>query len=560
MVVQEAQAEYQLQPHAVVPRGKPFLLVVLDGWGENREDEFNAIYKAECPTIKALKEGAPRRWRTIKAHGTAVGLPSDGDMGNSEVGHNAMGAGKIIQQGASLVDNAIESGAMFTGEGWNYAKESWMNGGTLHFIGLLSDGGVHSRTDQLVALMYGAMDHGCKRIRVHVLTDGRDVPDGSSIKYVGQLEKELENMRSNGCDAKIASGGGRMYVTMDRYEADWNIVERGWHAHVLGDAPNKFESALDALTKLKEADPKVNDQFYPPFVIVDKTGAPVGTIEDGDVVVNINFRADRVIQISKAFEYEEFNSFDRVRWPKVKYLGMMQYDGDLKLPSNFLISPPLIENTSGQFLCANGVRTFACSETQKFGHVTFFWNGNRSGKINDTLEVYHEIPSDNIKFNEAPHMKAAEIAKAAQEALLSGKFDYVRVNFANGDMVGHTGDLEATKRACEAVDEGVKLLIDAVEASGGIYLITADHGNCDDMAQRKKNGEPLLDDCGKVSPLTSHTLAPVPVAIGGPGLPDSVKFSDSVPKAGLANVTATYMNLMGFEAPASYEPSLLAFD
>lgn len=560
MVVQEAQAEFQLQPHAVVPRGKPFLLVVLDGWGENREDEFNAIYKAECPTIKALKEGAPRRWRTIKAHGTAVGLPSDGDMGNSEVGHNAMGAGKIIQQGASLVDNAIESGAMFTGEGWNYAKESWMNGGTLHFIGLLSDGGVHSRTDQLVALMYGAMDHGCKRIRVHVLTDGRDVPDGSSIKYVGQLEKELENMRSNGCDAKIASGGGRMYVTMDRYEADWNIVERGWHAHVLGDAPNKFESALDALTKLKEADPKVNDQFYPPFVIVDKAGAPVGTIEDGDVVVNINFRADRVIQISKAFEYEEFNSFDRVRWPKVKYLGMMQYDGDLKLPSNFLISPPLIENTSGQFLCANGVRTFACSETQKFGHVTFFWNGNRSGKINDTLEVYHEIPSDNIKFNEAPHMKAAEIAKAAQEALLSGKFDYVRVNFANGDMVGHTGDLEATKRACEAVDEGVKLLIDAVEASGGIYLITADHGNCDDMAQRKKNGEPLLDDCGKVSPLTSHTLAPVPVAIGGPGLPDSVKFSDSVPKAGLANVTATYMNLMGFEAPASYEPSLLAFD
>ncbi|CAK9269976.1 unnamed protein product [Sphagnum jensenii] len=560
MVLPGKETEFWLESHSVIPRGKPFLLVVLDGWGENKEDEYNAIYKANCPTIKALRTGAPRRWRTIKAHGTAVGLPSDGDMGNSEVGHNAMGAGKIIQQGASLVDDALESGSMYMGEGWNYAKESWASGGTLHFIGLLSDGGVHSRYDQLAALMHGAFDHGCKRIRVHILTDGRDVPDGSSVKYVGQLEKDLENLRSHGCDALIASGGGRMCVTMDRYEADWSIVERGWHVHVLGEAPHKFESALEALTKLKEANPKVNDQFYPPFVIVDKEGTPVGPIHDNDCVININFRADRVIQISKAFEYENFSAFDRVRWPKVRYLGMMQYDGDLKLPSHYLIPPPLIENTSGQYLCANGIRTFACSETQKFGHVTFFWNGNRSGKVDDTLETYHEVPSDNIQFNKKPHMKAAEIAKAAQQALLSGEFDYVRVNFANGDMVGHTGDLEATKLACESVDQGVKLLVDAVESCGGIYMITADHGNCDDMAQRKKNGEPLLDNTGKVAPLTSHTLAPVPVAIGGPGLPSNVKFSDSLPKAGLANVTATYLNLMGFEAPPSYEPSLLAFD
>jgi 2,3-bisphosphoglycerate-independent phosphoglycerate mutase len=226
---------------------------------------------------------------------------------------------------------------------------------------------------------------------------------------------------------------------------------------VLGEVPHKFESALEALTKLKEANPKVNDQFYPPFVIVDKEGTPVGPIHDNDCVININFRADRVIQISKAFEYENFSAFDRVRWPKVRYLGMMQYDGDLKLPSHYLIPPPLIENTSGQYLCANGIRTFACSETQKFGHVTFFWNGNRSGKVDDTLETYHEVPSDNIQFNKKPHMKAAEIAKAAQQALLSGEFDYVRVNFANGDMVGHTGDLEATKLACESVDQGVKV-------------------------------------------------------------------------------------------------------
>ena len=287
-------------------------------------------------------------------------------------------------------------------------------------------------------------------------------------------------------------------------------------------------------------------------------GKAVGTVEDNDAVVIANFRADRVVEISKAFEYADFNSFDRVRFPKTKFAGLMQYDGDLKLPANYLVTPPLIERTSGEVLAANGLKTFACSETQKFGHVTFFWNGNRSGYFNEALETYVEIPSDNVEFNQAPLMKAREITAAGKEALRSGKYDVVRVNYANPDMVGHTGDLAATIVACEECDSCVKELLDLVDELGGMYLVTADHGNADDMVQRNKKNEPIMGEDG-VTPLTltSHTLAPVPVAIGGPGLPANIKFRDDLPKAGLANVTATYINLMGYEAPGEMEPSLL---
>lgn len=403
--------------------------------------------------------------------------------------------------------------------------------------------------------MKGAVADGCKKLRLHVLTDGRDVPDNSCFEYMETLVKDLATLE--GCDAKVASGGGRMKVTMDRYEADWPMVERGWKAHVLGDAPNRFTDPIEALKRLKEGGD--SDQYIEPFVIVDNEGKAVGTVEDDDAVVIANFRADRVVEISKAFEYADFTSFDRVRFPKTKFVGLMQYDGDLKLPANYLVPPPLIERTSGECLAANGLKTFACSEAPKFGHVTFFWNGNRSGYFNEELEKYVEIPSDNVPFNQAPLMKAREITAAGKEALLSGKYDVVRVNYANPDMVGHTGDLKATIAACEECDACVKELLDVVDELGGVFLVTADHGNADDMVQRNKKGACLMSEDG-VTPLslTSHTLAPVPVAIGGPGLPASIKFRDDLPKAGLANVTATYINLMGYEAPAEMEPSLIA--
>ena len=470
----------------------------------------------------------------------------------AQVGHNALGAGKIIAQGASLVDIALEKKSIFQDAGWQYVKPAF-EANTLHIITLLSSGGVHSRYDQLKGLMQGAVADGCKRLRLHVLTDGRDVPDGTCHEYMSTLVKDLATLE--GCDAKVASGGGRMKVTMDRYEADWGMVERGWKAHVLGEAPNKFKDPIEALKKLKEGGD--SDQYLEPFVIVGEEGKAVGTVEDDDAVVIANFRADRVVEISKAFEYPDFKDFDRVRFPKVKFAGLMQYDGDLKLPANYLVPPPLIERTSGEVLAANGLKTFACSETQKFGHVTFFWNGNRSGYFNENLETYVEIPSDNVPFNQAPLMKAREITAAGKEALRSGKYDVVRVNYANPDMVGHTGDLQATIAACEECDACVKELLDLVDELGGMYLVTADHGNADDMVQRNKKNEPLMGEDGAPLPLTSHTLAPVPVAIGGPALPATVKFRGDLPKAGLANVTATYINLMGYEAPAEMEPSLI---
>lgn len=546
-----------LKPHKVLPR-RSLLLVVLDGVGFGPADEYDAVHMANAPTLKRLMADATR-CRPIRAHGTAVGLPTDADMGNSEVGHNALGAGRVALQGASLVDDALHNGDIFRSEGYQYLKGGFtQEGRTLHLLGLLSDGGVHSRDNQLYPILRQAAKDGAKKIRLHILYDGRDVPDGTSVKFTDELEAVMNEVhQSTGADVQIASGGGRMHVTMDRYDADWSIVERGWKAHVLGDA-RKFHSAKEAITTFRAEDAKMSDQYYPPFVIADpSTGVPVGTIEDGDAVLCFNFRGDRVIEISRAFEDDDFTKFDRVRWPKVRYAGIMRYDGDLGIPSNFLVPPPKLSRTSEEFLIASDVKIFACSETQKFGHVTYFWNGNRSGRLSESHEVFFEIPSDRIVFNQKPEMKSAEITAAAVEALQSKKYDVVRINFPNGDMVGHTGDLAATIRGMEAVDQALTTLIETVDALGGVYLITADHGNADDMVQRDKKGKPLKDANGQVLPLTSHTLAPVPVMIGGAGLHQGVKLREDLPKAGLANVTATFLNMMGFEAPEDYDASLI---
>ncbi|ORC85535.1 2,3-bisphosphoglycerate-independent phosphoglycerate mutase [Trypanosoma theileri] len=544
-----------LHQHPVLPRRK-LLLVILDGVGIGPGDEYDAVHVAKTPFIDELRSNATH-FRSVCAHGTAVGLPTDADMGNSEVGHNALGAGRVALQGASLVDDAIKSGEIFTSDGYRYLHGAFSQPNrTLHLIGLLSDGGVHSRDNQLYEIINYASTHGANRIRLHVLYDGRDVPDKSSFKFTDEAEAVLAKAREKGCDARIASGGGRMFVTMDRYEADWSIVERGWKAQVLGEGRH-FSSAKEAITTFREEDPNVSDQYYPPFVIADESGKPIGTIEDGDAVLCFNFRGDRVIEMSRAFEEEDFDKFDRVRVPKVRYAGMMRYDGDLGIPNNFLVPPPKLSRTSEEYLIGSGCNIFACSETQKFGHVTYFWNGNRSGKLDEEHETFLEITSDRVQFNEKPLMKSKEITDAAIEALQSGKYDVVRINYPNGDMVGHTGDLAATITALEAVDASLLRLKNAVDSVNGVFLITADHGNSDDMAQRDKKGKPIVGPDGKVLPLTSHTLAPVPVFIGGAGLDPKVQMRTDLPRAGLANVTATFLNLMGFIAPDDYEPSLI---
>jgi 2,3-bisphosphoglycerate-independent phosphoglycerate mutase len=545
-------------------RKGPVLICVMDGIGLGRADQFNGLHMANAPTLKALMKPDSALFRPVFAHGTAVGLPSEDDLGNSEVGHGVLGCGRVIRQGAGLVDDAIASGEIWASPGWQHLRSGWAAGGAFHLLGLLSNGGVHSRTDQLFAVLRRAAEDGARRIYVHPLWDGRDVPDGTSAQFCKELEEQLASIRaasSGRVDARIASGGGRMHITMDRYNADWKMVERGWHTHVLGRA-RAFPNALTALATFRKENPKVTDQYLPAFVVADpKTGEPIAPIRDGDSVLTFNFRGDRMIEICRAFEegVTEFKEFDRVRVPqRLKFAGMMPYDGDLGIPKVFLVGPPKIARTSSEFLAKSGVRVFACSETQKFGHVTYFWNGSRSGKFDEKLETYHEIPSDpTSEFVAKPEMKAAEIAAATEAALRSGKFDVCRINLANGDMVGHTGNLEATIKACESVDRAVAQLIKAVNDVGGRFLITADHGNADDMVIRDKKGKPQKTSAGRWEPRTSHTLAPVPVIIGGSGLPKGLGLRRDLPKAGLANLTATYLNLLGFDAPSDYEPSLL---
>jgi 2,3-bisphosphoglycerate-independent phosphoglycerate mutase len=545
-----------LPAHPTRPRlGGPLLLVVLDGVGLGAGDAWDAVAQADMPHLRRLM-AEPGRFLRLKAHGTAVGLPTDDDMGNSEVGHNALGSGRVVQQGASLVDDALASGALFEGAGWGRVQSRIDSGGTLHVIGLLSNGGVHSRLDQMLGIIEGAAARGAKEIRLHVLLDGRDVPDGSSDGFLGEVAAMATTLHARGVTLLVASGGGRMFVTMDRYESDWSIVERGWKAHVLGEGPS-FPSASAAIAAARAQPGGCSDQHLPPFVVVDSAGEPVGAIHDGDAVIFANFRGDRALQMSRAFEEETFTPFDRTRRPDVVYAGLMEYDGDLHIPKTYLVAPPLIDGTSGEYLAAAGLRTFACSETQKYGHVTYFWNGNRSGKFDDDTETYLEVPSNLPPFEARPAMKAHEVAAAAAAALASGRYDIVRVNLANGDMVGHTGDLAATIASCAAADIALGVMLDAACAAGGAFIVTADHGNADDMAQRDKKGQPLRDANGTVMARTSHTLAPVPFCIGGPGLTAGTLLRHDVPTPGLANVAATVIELLGFQAPANFEPSLL---
>ncbi|MDO4585315.1 MAG: 2,3-bisphosphoglycerate-independent phosphoglycerate mutase [Planctomycetia bacterium] len=539
-----------LKKNAFYPgRPGPMVLIVMDGIGIGKQDDSNAVYLAKTPTLDKLFHA--KLYTQLQAHGRAVGLPSDDDMGNSEIGHNALGAGRVFDQGAKLVNRAIESGSMFDGEVWKTAVTKALAGGTIHFIGLHSDGNVHSNTAQLYAMLRHAAKDGVKKCRVHILHDGRDVPEKSALVYIDATEKVLAEINAAyGADFRIASGGGRMVTTMDRYEADWRIVERGWHAHVLGQA-RPFASAQAAVETMYAENSQAVDQYLDPFVVVDENGQPVGTIQDGDAVVFFNFRGDRAIEITQAFEGgDEFQKFDRIRVPNVYYCGLMQYDGDLKLPKHFLVTPPAIDRTFCEYLCAEKVSMFAISETQKFGHVTYFWNGNRSGYIDPACEDYEEILSDRIEFDKKPLMKAQEITDWTVKALKSGKFRFGRLNFANGDMVGHTGNLAATIEAVEKVDTCVGTILQVIDELGGIAIVTADHGNADEMWTEKK---------GVRSPKTSHTLNPVPFCIYDPNYQGEYTMA-SVEHPGLANVAATVLNLLGYDAPEDYSPSLIRYD
>jgi 2,3-bisphosphoglycerate-independent phosphoglycerate mutase len=540
-------------PRQGPPKG-PVVLVVMDGIGRGAGDEADAVAIASTPTMDRL--WVPGARAELRAHGRAVGLPSDDDMGNSEVGHNALGAGKVYAQGAMLVNRAIKSGALFEGDAWKRVIERGAKGGAVHFLGLLSDGNVHSHLDHLEAMLGAAAKAGCKKLYVHALLDGRDVPPRSAQEFLDRTERFLSSVRSSSpsIDARIVSGGGRMFITMDRYEADWAMVERGWHTHVLADAPS-YPSASAALAALRAEKPDATDQDLGAFTV-----EPRAPMQDGDAVVMFNFRGDRAIEISRAFDDAELDKIDRVRKPDVFYAGMMEYDGDLHIPVHYLVSPPEIERPMGEILANDHVTQLAISETQKYGHVTYFWNGNRSGKFDAGTETYIEVPSDRVPFDQRPWMKAAEITDRLIAELRTGKHRFARVNYANGDMVGHTGRFDATVIAVEAVDLELARLAKVIEELQGILVVTADHGNADEMFQRDKKGKVLRDASGTPVAKTSHTLSPVPFFIHDPMRGDRYEIDPERAKAaGIANVTATCIELLGFVPPDDLESSLLRF-
>lgn len=537
-------------------RKGPVVFVIMDGVGYGKYKEGDAVQASRMDYLFQLEKDCPHT--KLKAHGTAVGLPSDDDMGNSEVGHNAIGCGRVFAQGAKLVSNSIESGAMFTGECWKklIANVKKNDGSALHFIGLLSDGNVHSHIDHLKAMINEAKKEGVKKVRVHALIDGRDVGETSALDYVTPFENFLAEISKEGFDYKIASGGGRMWITMDRYNADWAMVERGWKCHVQG-ASRQFSSATEAIETYRKDNPGIIDQDLKDFVIAEN-GKPVGTINDGDSVIFFNFRGDRALEITAAFESgPEFDKFDRGHVPQIEYAGMMEYDGDLHIPKNYLVTPPAIDRTMGEYLCKTGLKTLAISETQKYGHVTYFFNGNKLGKFDEKLEDYEEIKSDVVPFEQRPWMKCAEITDRVIEAIESGKYDHIRLNFPNGDMVGHTGVFNAVVCSMEAMDLQIGRLKKAVEKAGGILCLTADHGNSDDMYEHnKKTGEVARKADGTPKAKTSHSLNPVYGIIYDPEYQGEYDrtLNDGL---GISSWAATLINLLGYFAPEDYDKSLI---
>ena len=532
----------------------PVVLVIMDGVGIGKGDPGDMVAAATTPNLDWLKANALST--QLKAHGHAVGMPTDGDMGNSEVGHNAIGAGRVFDQGALLVKNSVESGAIYESQNWQYLIEGvQQHDSTLHFIGLLSDGNVHSHIDILIAMLNQCHQQGIRKVRVHTMLDGRDVPPQSAHRYVQQLENVLAEINAEEeFDYCIASGGGRLYITMDRYNADWDMVRRGWETHVQGKG-RAFNSALEAIEQLRADDPGAVDQDLKEFVI-HRDGKPVGPIVDGDSVVLFNFRGDRAIEITRAFDDPNLTEFDRGAVPKVRFAGIMEYDPDQKIPQRFLVEPPAIDSVLGEYLAGTGLRQLAVSETQKYGHVTYFFNGNRSDKFSEELEDYVEIKSDLCPFEQRPWMKAAEITEVVLDSLANKKHDFVRVNYPNGDMIGHTGDLLAVEISVESTDLCIGRLIKAVDKYGGLLIVTADHGNADEMYQLDKSGAVAMDSNGRPKVKTSHTLNPVPCYIYEPSGNLPLKIS-SAGNLGISSLAATAAICLGFQPPEGYDPPIV---
>ncbi len=521
----------------------PVINIVLDGWGVGARDEGDAIGQAATPTFDRLFSDFAHG--VIYTHGHYVGLPSPEDIGGSEVGHMTMGAGRILVQGPTRIQNLMKTGVFFEGSALNELVDNCLRSeGALHLIGLLSDGNVHSHISHFQEIIGFAQRRGVKRLYVHALLDGRDVPYQSALDFVESLEQSLAEASSGnpGWEYAIASGGGREVITMDR-DRNWEKVRHGWQVHVHGREGVPVESVAAYVNEVRSRRPDIVDQDIPPFVVM-RGDKPIGTISDGDSVICMNFRGDRAIEFSRAMVEQEFTEFDRGERPNVLYAGMMVYDEDTDLPPRRLVDATGVKNPFGRRILELGLNQFRLAESQKYAHVTFFFNGGYREPLDPEKELYHLIPSDRVdSFAEAPAMKALEIGEKAAELIAGGKYQFGLINFANADMVGHTGNLGAAVQAVEAIDKGLKTILDALERAGGMALITADHGNAEQMISPNPK-------TGKREPNTRHSINPVPVILFDPQYRGdyAIRGDDSHPNT-LSNLFATNYILLGRTPP-----------
>lgn len=503
------------------------VLCILDGVGYRTgpdRDRGNAIIAAKSDYYDSLFERYP--FTTLEACGLQVGLP-EGQMGNSEVGHLTIGAGRIINQELVRISKSLESGEFAALPAWNECLErAQASSGRLHLLGLVSPGGVHSHTDHLYGILEAARDAGITEIFVHAFMDGRDTDPHSGQKCLADLQAKLDELGVG----RIASVCGR-YWAMDR-DKRWDRVKRSWDLMVHGQAQKTAPTAVQAIADSYAAN--VTDEFAEPTVILNPDGTPVATIADGDSVFYWNFRADRARELTWAFQQEDFDGFDVSDRPNVNYLTMTPYDEKMDLPCVFRPQTP--RNGLAEVFAENGVRNLRTAETEKYPHVSFFFNGGREEPF--AHEDRRLVPSPKVAtYDLQPEMSAPEVAAIVNEACQGTEHDVIIVNFANGDMVGHTGVFEAAVHAFEALDGLLSEIMPPSLEKGTVWLVTADHGNCDEMLTAEG------------SPMTQHSLNKVPFVVVGNAFEGKTGiFKEG--EFGLSDIAPTMLHLLGIEQPS----------
>ncbi len=527
--------------------------IILDGYGIGKKDFTNAIFQAKTPYMDYLLKNYANT--ELFTHGKFVGLPDENSLGSSEIGHSTIGAGRVNLQLPSLIQKKIADGS--------FAKEPTLlelfrkaKKNSLHLVGLLSDGNIHSNIHHLETIILEAEKNGVSRCFLHALLDGRDVGVQSALDYTARIQMLFQKIKSRNpsFEYAFASAGGREYTTMDRAE-NWYLVQRGWDAHVRGKAEFCFDSVKEGIEHFRQKNPQIVDQNIPAFNIRNflnnKTAKKTVAMQDGDAVFFFNFRSDRASEFCSALEDKNFSEFPTPDRPNIYFAAMCVYNQDKNTPKNRIIEPFAKKKNFGECLVEKKIKQFRLTETQKYPHVTFFYNGGYRKPLEQKLETYHCIQSDNPElFSQMPQMKAKEITKQAIKFIKSKEYSFGLINFPNPDMVGHTGNFQATKKAIEILDGCLQKICEVIIQNNGTAIITADHGNADEMIIQTTDK--------KVQPSTKHSLNPVPFIILDKNYQNQYQLQKNSSKnpLTLASIAATSFLLLGKEPPKTMDIDL----